>query len=72
MQNQFSGIAKNKASFVINGISLYCSADMEPTVVKVYMNIHPGMQVMVEEMATSELLDVNEHGQFNFCLFAFG
>lgn len=45
---------------------------MEPTVVKVYMNIHPGMQVMVEEMATSELLVVNEHGQFNFCLFAFG
>lgn len=71
MQDQFSDIAENKAGSVIVGTSPYRSAGMMPTVVKEFRNIYPGMQVVVEEITTSELLDATEHGQFDFCLSLF-
>lgn len=68
MQSRISDVATYKTGSVIVGTSPYRSAGMLPAVVKRFREQYPGMQVMVEEMTTDELLEATEHGQFDICL----
>ena len=68
MQNRFSDIAAYKTGSVIVGTSPYRSSCMLPPVVKAFRDDYPGVQVIVEEMTTSELFENAERGKFDLCL----
>lgn len=68
MCQAFTDLSDSKIGSIIVGTSPYRSAGMMPEAIKKFREVYPGMQVVVEEMTTQDLLDAAAHGQFDFCL----
>lgn len=68
MHGRFNDLAQHKCGSITVGTSPYRAASMMPGAVEKFIEKYPGMQVIVEEMTTSELMDASEHGQFDFCV----
>lgn len=68
MQNQLQEVAENKRGSVIVGTTPFRSVTMMPRVVAEFKQLYPGMQVVVDERGTHELLEAAERGEFDLCV----
>lgn len=68
METQFSDISENKSGSVIIGTSPYRSAAMLPEIAKKFKLKYPGIQLIVEEMVSSDLINKMQKGMFDICL----
>ncbi len=68
MQASFLDLMDYKIGSLIIGTSPYRSAGMMPTVVSKFCQLYPGIQVIIEEGTTADILEDAEYGRFDFCV----
>ena len=68
MENSFTDLKSYKTGSLIIGAAPYRAASMLPTIAKSFQNVHPGMQLVVREGTTAELVEGMEHGEYDLAL----
>lgn len=68
MQNQLMDIAQHKRGTLVIGTSPFRSASFMPEVVAQFRKKYPGIQIIIKEMETRDLLEAAEHGEFDLCV----
>ncbi len=68
MQNRLKDLAEDKAGTITIGASPFRSITVLPEVVGKFQEMYSGIQLMIQEMATRELLEAAERDEFDLCL----
>ncbi len=68
MQNRIHDVTNYKSGSIILGTSPFRCATMMPAIVKKFKEQYPGMQLVIQEMATRELQEAAEKNEFDLCL----
>ena len=68
MENDLQDISEYRTGSLIVGTAPYRSAGLMPAAVRAFRETYPGIQVIVREGTTAELLEAAERGEFDLCL----
>ncbi len=68
MENDLQDISEYRTGSLIVGTAPYRSAGLMPAAVRAFREAYPGIQVIVREGTTAELLEAAERGEFDLCL----
>lgn len=68
MQNQLMDVSKCKRGTLTIGTSPFRSASFMPEVAALFREKYPGIQLLIREMETRDLLESAERGEFDLCV----
>ncbi|MBO5364238.1 MAG: LysR family transcriptional regulator [Clostridia bacterium] len=68
MLNQLKDVADHKEGTITLGASPFRSIAVMPEVTRRFQELYPGIQLVIQEMATQELLEAAERNEFDLCL----
>lgn len=68
MENGFTDLTSYKTGSLIIGTAPYRAASMMPVIAAKFRSIHPGMNLIVREGTTAELVEGMEHGEFDLAI----
>lgn len=68
MENSFTDLTEYKTGSLIIGAAPYRAASMMPIIAKKFQLLHPGIQLIVREGTTAELVEDMEHGEYDLAL----
>ena len=68
MDVQLTDLRSYKTGSLIIGAAPYRAATMLPVIASAFLSIHPGIQLVVKEGTTAELVEGMERGEYDLCL----
>ncbi len=68
MANRLKDVAEHKEGTIVIGASPFRSITIMPEITRKFQEKYPFMQLMIQEMATKELLEAAERNEFDLCL----
>jgi len=68
MKGKFADLDDCKSGTIVIGISPHRSVCLLPRAVARFREKYPGMQIIIDERVSSELLDKAEHGEYDLCV----
>lgn len=68
MENEFTDLASNKKGTIIIGASPFRAASMLPKAAGKFKQLYPGIQLVIKEGTTEELINATFRGDFDICV----